>query len=575
MAYIDVSLAPYSANKLGTADARAAFVSADGAGGTLYVPRGIYRIDSDLTLSSDIHFEEGAVLRPGGSTVDIILNGNLDAGAFQVFDIKTNTGSTVTPKKAEQVIPQWWGATGDGTTDDIKPINAALAAVRKAGQYGTKLEGGIVFFPPGIYRVTQPLNCTSSQYNLKGSGSFQTVIRGETGAGKAIIELVGSTFSTLQDLMLDTARSADPEVPTTNLSTVGILMARVKDLSNQAAQSGNFNFIDIIVSLHSDSAANGGKGTVAYYDYGAEVCDVHGAYLRADTAVVYTSNNLYNLDSVHRPRANSDGMWNSDTSMTVCTVSGASSLISYAGPALKINAAACIHVDAFLGCQAATPYPYAVEVLSQLTDFQLAGSAEGFSVMIRNRSFISGLRLTLYGPVFSKTTYLNPGATNPTTTPVVLLDPVDSSHPVTISNSYFDFVPTPDTISVDYYLIDQAVDPTTGSTAAACALYGSQLNLRRGDVRIRNLWANSVIQGNLMITERNLSTVTLTAPTQSGNVIVALDKTSVSGVVMDGGKLGVGNSATGTTLGSVVKKIEVFNASGTSLGFVPVYNTIT
>lgn len=39
--------------------------------------------------------------------------------------------------------------------------------------------------------------------------------------------------------------------------------------------------------------------------------------------------------------------------------------------------------------------------------------------------------------------------------------------------------------------------------------------------------------------------------------------------------LGVGNSAAATTLGSVVKKMEVFDASGASLGFVPVYNTIT
>lgn len=39
--------------------------------------------------------------------------------------------------------------------------------------------------------------------------------------------------------------------------------------------------------------------------------------------------------------------------------------------------------------------------------------------------------------------------------------------------------------------------------------------------------------------------------------------------------LGVGNSAAATTLGSVVKKMEVFDAAGASLGFVPIYNTIT
>lgn len=41
------------------------------------------------------------------------------------------------------------------------------------------------------------------------------------------------------------------------------------------------------------------------------------------------------------------------------------------------------------------------------------------------------------------------------------------------------------------------------------------------------------------------------------------------------GQLGVNNSAAATTLGSVTKKIEVFDASGASLGFVPVYDSIS
>ena len=41
------------------------------------------------------------------------------------------------------------------------------------------------------------------------------------------------------------------------------------------------------------------------------------------------------------------------------------------------------------------------------------------------------------------------------------------------------------------------------------------------------------------------------------------------------GALRVGNAEAGTTLGSVIKKMEVFSESGASLGFVPVYSTIT
>lgn len=39
--------------------------------------------------------------------------------------------------------------------------------------------------------------------------------------------------------------------------------------------------------------------------------------------------------------------------------------------------------------------------------------------------------------------------------------------------------------------------------------------------------------------------------------------------------LGVGNSAAATALGSVVKKMQVFDASGVSLGYVPIYDAIT
>jgi hypothetical protein len=39
--------------------------------------------------------------------------------------------------------------------------------------------------------------------------------------------------------------------------------------------------------------------------------------------------------------------------------------------------------------------------------------------------------------------------------------------------------------------------------------------------------------------------------------------------------LGVGNSAAATSLGSVTRKMEVFDASGASLGFVPLYDAIT
>lgn len=61
--------------------------------------------------------------------------------------------------------------------------------------------------------------------------------------------------------------------------------------------------------------------------------------------------------------------------------------------------------------------------------------------------------------------------------------------------------------------------------------------------------------------------VTLT-PRGSGAVKTAAKVLATAG-------LGVGNSAAATTLGSVTKKIQVFDAAGASLGYLPVYDAIT
>jgi hypothetical protein len=48
-----------------------------------------------------------------------------------------------------------------------------------------------------------------------------------------------------------------------------------------------------------------------------------------------------------------------------------------------------------------------------------------------------------------------------------------------------------------------------------------------------------------------------------------------TGILTAGQQLRVGNSAAGSSLGSVTKKIEIFDAAGASLGFIPVYDSIS
>lgn len=86
----------------------------------------------------------------------------------------------------------------------------------------------------------------------------------------------------------------------------------------------------------------------------------------------------------------------------------------------------------------------------------------------------------------------------------------------------------------------------------------SQLHIRAGSTGI--LYFNHGTGGNLQY---------------SGGGTSAKMTVDTLGNMRLTGNIGVGNSAVATTLGNVTKKIEVFDASGNSLGFIPVYNTIT
>ena len=507
-----------------------------------------------------------------------------EVGVYEYAPSYTPTGLSAVPAGwrplagGEVINVKRFGATGNGTTDDYPAIASAIAAARKTGSFGTGAEGAIVFFPPGVYRITKPLDCTLGQFTLQGSGRIQSVIRGDTGAGHAIVELVGARFCALRDLLLDTVGMQTP-------STVGVLMART-DLNGFAEFASNISIDNVVINLHSSATANGGNGTVGLYNYCCEITDYQNVMSIADTGAVYTSNNLFSLNSVHRPIGTTRGMFNGSSSMTVCTMTGANWLGGIRGPALRLNGCANIKVDAYLSnlweehqSEGVTgPSTYAINVTAQLTDFEYHGSMEGFPRLLRNESFISGMRLHAYSS-WSETD------------PRIYLDriPGEVSH-ATIRDSVIDVVPTPDSLVVppggstfpaQGYLIDS-------TTEMASRVLGSLLWLRYGKVRIQNTWANSELQGNVVISLNDLANVVFSAPTKKANLIHAYDKTEASGVVLDGklangvrldaGKLGVGNAASATTIsapGTVVKKIEVFDASGTSLGFVPVYASIT
>ena len=88
-----------------------------------------------------------------------------------------------------------YGAKGDGSGDDAPAINAAIAAAYAILWNATwQLYGGVVFFPPGIYRVTSTINLGLNINQQDGSGNkWSLTFRG---GGRDATTIVGDLAGT-------------------------------------------------------------------------------------------------------------------------------------------------------------------------------------------------------------------------------------------------------------------------------------------------------------------------------------------------------------------------------------------
>ena len=119
------------------------------------------------------------------SAFGLTLGGNLSvAGNATITGTLTSSGfnpGTLTPTSLSvagnetvqgsrpRVDVTAYGAKGDGVTDDTAAIQSAITTV--CGTYGHNIGGGTIFFPPGVYLVSQPqLPSTAAVFPLPCSG---------------------------------------------------------------------------------------------------------------------------------------------------------------------------------------------------------------------------------------------------------------------------------------------------------------------------------------------------------------------------------------------------------------------
>ncbi len=113
------------------------------------------------------------------------------------------------------------------------------------------------------------------------------------------------------------------------------------------------------------------------------------------------------------------------------------------------------------------------------------------------------------------------------------------------------------------FAVSLPISPVDGGTGADLSATGgtSQVLTQEtvgGDVTVRQLQAADLANG-----------------TFGAKAISTTSTVTATGKVLTTAGIGVGNSAAATAVGVLSKKMEVFDASGASLGFVPIYTTIT
>ena len=252
------------------------------------------------------------------------------------------------------VFVEQFGAVGDGTTDDAAAIQAAIDSGARE-----------VRFRDNRYRIASVIDMTAMNgggCKLKGmgrgEGSVGTQIIGETSG--LMIDCTGSQYVEFEDLTLKPGAS--------NKSTIGIMFARAT-----TAQYAQFCAMTRVhIDIPTNTAANGGRGTIGVYNYAAELFNMIDCYFRADHPYVITANNDFSLSSSFVTIET--GTWS-----TSHIQSYGCSYVSYAFAAVRL-AGTMSHIafDHMYALRVSGTYKYAIQIEGLTDGAHFDGNLEGF-----------------------------------------------------------------------------------------------------------------------------------------------------------------------------------------------------
>jgi hypothetical protein len=304
-------------------------------GKTLVISQPLKMVNSHNIVTEDtslLFTKKGIIVGKESSTLEI--KGVLTAPFMQIFS--GNTKVRFKSNSVTEVYPQWWGAKGDGKTDDTAAVQAAIDSQICS-----------IKLPQGKYLITKPLNFTNlSGIILQGVGDNSKLI-GCT--GDIVIDTAGSKELNFRDFTIVSGKN--------NPSTIGILYAR-----SEKCKFVEFNSLtNININIASNPEANNGNGTVAIYNYASEIWRGRDLYLQADNAVVFTGFNIFKIKSYYVEKIKQYA------SMSCVTIDGASTLRGRKGPCVTLDNATRVEILNAYYCgsrKVKDAFPYAIKAAS-------------------------------------------------------------------------------------------------------------------------------------------------------------------------------------------------------------------
>jgi hypothetical protein len=196
-------------------------------------------IGSSITVPSNIQVN----VNKGGlftktSSGSITFNGPFTAGLYQVFSGFSEGGIKFGEGTVTNVFPQWWGAVGDGATNDFDAVNCALQAAADASA---------TLLLTKLFAVNSSLSVVASKFTIRGANKRST---GLTSAEEIDILTIGNddepdehddvpsrTDITLENIAIGFA-DEDYTAPTLGLKIYNADRLRMHDVTVTHIQGG-------------------------------------------------------------------------------------------------------------------------------------------------------------------------------------------------------------------------------------------------------------------------------------------------------------------------------------------------